>query len=106
MTDRSMRPSQSILPLALLIAAPAFAEVREQAPAADEAAITRNADGSFTIAATIEPIPEALDALPWEKDQTDGKGDASRRPREEADEALDEAFEEAEDIARMETGPD
>jgi hypothetical protein len=101
-----MRFAIPALSLALLAAAPAFAAVQPAEQAADEAAIERHSDGSFTITAAIGPIPEALDALPWEKDQSDGQGDASRRPREDADEALDEAFEEAEDIARTEAGPD
>ena len=100
-----MRLSVSVLPLAL-VAAPALAEAQPPAAGEEEATIVRNADGSFTITETIEPIPEALDALEWEKDQKEGGGDASRRSRDEADEALDEAFEEAEDIARMEAGPD
>jgi hypothetical protein len=102
-----MRLFLSVLPFALLGAATASAEVKgNEGPAEDSAPIVRHSNGSFTIAETIEPSPEALDALPWEADQIDGKGDGSRRPREEADEAVDEAFEEAEDIARMEAGPD
>ena len=101
-----MRFAIPALSLALLAAAPALAAVQPAEPAGDEAAIVRYSDGSFTITAAIDPIPEALDALPWEKDQSDGTADASRRPREEADEALDEAFEEAEDLARTEAGPD
>ena len=101
-----MRPALFALPFALLFAAPALAEAQPGAPATDPAPVVRNADGSFTITETIEPVAEALDALPWEADQIDGRGDASRRPRDEADEAIDEAFEEAEDAARMEAGPD
>ena len=101
-----MRPALFAFPFALFLAGPALAEAQADEPGGGEAAIVRNADGSFTIAETIEPSPETLDALPWEADQIDGEGDGSRRPREEADEAVDEAFEEAEDIARMEAGPD
>ena len=100
-----MRPTVALLPLALLAAAPASAEV-ERAAADSEAAITRNADGSFTIAETIEAAPEGLDPLPWEADREDEQADGSRRRRDEADEAIEEAFEEAEDIARTEAGPD
>ena len=101
-----MRPALLAFPFALLLAAPALADVKAGQAGGGEAAVVRNADGSFTIAETIEPDAEALDALPWEADQIDGNGDASRRPSEEADRALDEAFEEAEDRARMEAGPD
>ena len=101
-----MRPALFAFPFALLAAAPALAEAQADEPARDRPPILRNADGSFTITETIEPVAEALDALPWEADRIDGRGDASRRPRDEADEALEEAFEEAEDIARTEAGPD
>ena len=101
-----MRPAFFAFPFALFLASPALAEAQTDEPGRGEAAIVRNADGSFTITETIEPLAEALDALPWEADQIDGRGDASRRPRDEADEAIDEAFEEAEDAARMEAGPD
>jgi len=102
-----MRPTLSALPLALLAATPASAEVQaKERPVEEAAPIVRNADGSFTINAAIEPYPEALDVLPGDMDQIDGRGDASRRPRDEADEALEEAFEEAEDVARTEAGPD
>ncbi|HEY5723454.1 MAG TPA: hypothetical protein VIT45_14150 [Allosphingosinicella sp.] len=100
-----MRPALFALPFALFLAAPALADVKADQPG-DDAPVARNADGSFTITETIEADTEALDALPWEADQIDGRGDASRRPRDEADEALEEAFEEAEDIARTEAGPD
>lgn len=99
-----MRPALLAVPFALLLASPALAEAQAGAPAEDP--VVGNSDGSFTITETIEPNPEALDALPWEADQIDGVGDTSRRPRDEADDAIDEAFEEAEDIARMEAGPD
>jgi hypothetical protein len=101
-----MRPALFAFTFALLLAGPALAEVQPADSARDEAAVVRHADGSFTITETIEPAADALDALPWEADQIDGGGDASRRPRDEADAAVDEAFEEAEDIARMEAGPD
>ena len=101
-----MRPALFAFPFALLAAAPALAEAQADKATRDQSPIVRNADGSFTITETIEPVAEALDALPWEADRIDGRGDASRRPRDEADEALEEAFEEAEDIARTEAGPD
>ena len=101
-----MRTAFHAFPLALLLASPALAGVKADPTGREEAKIVHNADGSFTITEAIEPQAEALDALPWEADQIDGAGDASRRPRDEADRAVDEAFEEAEDMARMEAGPD
>jgi hypothetical protein len=101
-----MRPALFAFPFALLLAAPALADMKADQAGSDQTAVVPNADGSFTITATIEPEAEALDALPWEANKIDGSGEASRRPRDEADEAIDEAFEEVEDMARMEAGPD
>ena len=101
-----MRTALLAFPIALLAATPAAAETRAEDSPREPAPIVRNADGSFTITEAIEPVTEALDALPWEAEQVDGRGDSWRRPRDEADEAIDDAFEEAEDMARMDAGPD
>jgi hypothetical protein len=101
-----MRLSLSALPLALIAATPALAAVQPAEQTGDEAAVVSHSDGSFTIIAAIEPYPDELDSLPGDMDQIDGRGDGSRGPRGDADEALEEAFEEAEDSARTEAGPD
>ena len=102
-----MRLSLLLLPVATLAEFPASAAQAGPAPARKnaEAAVIRHADGSFTITEPIEPLPERLDALPWEAEE-EPADDPRQRDRDKADEALDEAYEEAVDMARMEAGPD